>query len=115
MQLFGVSGRVWLGLTLGLTRRLVMGLRCVLCGRSHLATEVCGRDTAAGLGRVGASVVKEAVREAAVTGSAFIKGGLVLRAEEVLAPAVKFDRAAYHKAYMRKYMRGWRARRKGAG
>ena len=101
MQLFGVSGRVWLGLTLGLTRRLVMGLRCVLCGRSHLATEVCGRDTAAGLGRVGGSVVN--------------KGGLVLRAEEVLAPATKFDRAAYHKAYMRKYMRGWRARRKGAG
>ena len=99
MQLFGVSGWVWLGLTLGLTRRLVMGLRCVLCGRSHLATEVCGRDTAAGLGR----------------GSSFIKGGLVLRAEEVLAPATKFDRAAYHKAYMRKYMRGWRARRKGGG
>jgi hypothetical protein len=99
-----------------------MGLRCVLCGRSHLPTEVCGRDTEAGLGRgalarveVGASVVKEAVREALVTGSAFVQDGRVLRAEEVLAPATKSDRAAYHKAYMREYMRGWRARKKGGG
>jgi hypothetical protein len=37
--------------------------------------------------------------------------------EAVLASpkAEGFDRAAYHKTYMKDYMRGWRARRKGGG
>lgn len=59
--------------------------------------------------------VKEAFREAAVTGQAFVKDGRVLKSEEVLAAPTKaegFDRNAYHKAYMKTYMRGWRARKK---
>ena len=70
-------------------------------------------------------MVKEAVREAAVHGQAFVKDGRVLKREDVLAtlgPPVKaekgFDRAAWHKAYMKTYMktymRDWRARKKGA-
>ena len=60
-------------------------------------------------------MVKAAFREAAVAGQAFVKGGRLLKSEEVLAPAKEepgFDRNAYHKAYMKAYMRGWRARRK---
>jgi hypothetical protein len=72
-----------------------------------LPTEVCGKDTEAGLARA-------VVKEAAVTGQTFVQDGRVLRAEEVLASPVEsgFDRAAYQKAYMKKYMRRWRARKK---
>ena len=88
-----------------------MAVRCVLgCGHSHLPTEVCGKDTEAGLARGG--IARAVVKEAAVTGQAFVKDGRVLRAEEVLASPAEsgFDRAAYQKAYMREYMRRWRRR-----
>ena len=59
--------------------------------------------------RVGASVAREAFREAAVAGQTFVRDGRVLKGGEVLAPAkAGFDRAAYQ----REYMRGWRARKK---
>lgn len=62
----------------------------------------------------------EAFKEAAIHGQAFVKDGLVLKREEVLAPAPAkrkgFDRAAYQKAYMKTYMKAymgeWRARRR---
>ena len=67
-----------------------------------------------------APVAREAFREAAIAGQAFVKEGRMLKSEEVLAPAKKepgFDRAAWHKAYqkayMKTYMRGYRARKKG--
>jgi hypothetical protein len=62
-----------------------------------------------------APVAKEAFKEAAIHGQAFVEDGRVLKPEEVLAPpeAEGFDRNAYHKAYMKAYMRGWRARKKG--
>jgi predicted transcriptional regulator len=104
-----------------------MGLKCVLCGLAHLPSERCGADTEAGLAasakldraraalaRVEAPVAKEAFKEAAVHGQAFVKDGRVLKREEVLAApkAEGFDRNAYHKTYMKDYMRGWRARKK---
>ena len=81
-----------------------MGLKCVLCGCSHLATERCGRDTEAGLGR-GAISAPVLVARAGVEGRVMAGGGDLARATS------GFDRAAYQ----REYMRGWRARRKGGG
>ena len=105
-----------------------MPLKCVICGLAHLPSERCGADTEAGLAasakldraraalaRVEAPVVNEAFREAAIHGQAFVKGGRVLKSEEVLAPPPKaegFDRNAYHKAYMKAYMRDYRARKR---
>jgi hypothetical protein len=60
-------------------------------------------------------VVSEAFKEAAVSGQAFIKGGRVLKSEEVLAPVKgKGGRPRKHadrRAYMRAYMRA----RRGGG
>jgi hypothetical protein len=94
-----------------------MALRCPFCAMAHLPSESCGKDTEAGVARAFArSPVPEAkpaaFKEAAVTGEAFVKGGRLLKPEEVLALAPApdkppgFDRAAYQRAY--------RARRKGA-
>jgi hypothetical protein len=74
-----------------------MGLKCVLCGCSHLPTERCGRDTEGGLGR-GAISAPVSVARAGVEGRV------------MAVPTGRFDRAAYQRAYMR----GWRARKKGA-
>jgi hypothetical protein len=53
-------------------------------------------------------------RAAPVHGQAFVQDGRVLKREEVLAApkAEGFDRAAYHKTYMKDYMRAYRARKK---
>jgi hypothetical protein len=45
---------------------------------------------------------------------AAVKGRKMPKAEAVLSPAPRlgFDRNAYHKAYMKTYMRAWRARKR---
>lgn len=105
-------------------------MKCVICEKAHLPSERCGLDTEAGLAasarldraravlaRVEAPVAKEAFKEAAVHGQVFVQDGRVLKPEEVLAPpkAKGFDRNAYHKIYMRAYMRRRRAAAKASG
>ena len=81
-----------------------MGLTCVLCGRAHLPSEPCGRDTEGGLGRRG---------RAREVGALTTVDEPLTRAPDAGARrpgrrAGGFDRAAYQ----REYMRVWRARRK---
>jgi|HubBroStandDraft_3_1064219.scaffolds.fasta_scaffold66449_2 hypothetical protein len=97
-----------------------LGLKCVLCGRSHLPSEVCGRDTEAGLGyRVRAALaradegrkelpVEDERARAALAG---VREEMLRRADEASPAVTGFDRGKYQ----REYMRGWRARKKGGG
>ena len=61
---------------------------------------------------------KRVFAEEAPGGSAPSPPAPVARKASVARPEAAgkagFDRNAYHKAYMKTYMRGWRARRKGA-
>jgi hypothetical protein len=77
-------------------------LKCVLCGLAHLPPERCGSDTEAGL-----------AASARLDGARAALARVEAPAESAKRPGPPgFDRNAYHKAYMKEYMRGWRARKR---
>ena len=91
-------------------------MKCILCGAVHLPSERCGRDTEAGLA-VSARLERAKAGEARVEAPRDLAGVASAPVTPVSPPAKAggFDRNAYHKSYMREYMRRRRAAAKIEG